>query len=244
MKLLNVLLLFSFLFTGTDYLFAQETEKPAGENQHLTSNYFDFYFINGYAVAYRFSANENSALRLQLDFSRSFSDANTEGTNTYTQNSSPATSQSTTGDSKSSSINLSLFFQYTYNIYKSDKGHAYVGAGPFLSYSKFTNESNSSYGNTNTQPVSNTQSNYHLNRSIGLGIGLLIGIEGYLTKNINVFAETHITGGKSWSKNEYNSTSNYIYTNSQSVTRSEYNLNDNAWYYNLTSIRIGIGISI
>ena len=244
MKLLNVLLLFSFLFTGTDYLFAQETEKPAGENQHLTSNYFDFYFINGYAVAYRFSANENSALRLQLDFSRAFSDANTDVTTIYTQNFSPVTSQSTTGDSKSSSTNLSLFFQYTYNIYKSDKGHAYVGGGPFLSYSKSITENNSNEANSNTFSSTYVQNNYNSNRSIGLGICLLVGIQGYLTNNIVVFAETQITGGKNWDKFEYTSTYIQYYASSQSSTLNRQNRNNNSWYYNLTSIRIGIGISI
>ncbi len=50
--------------------FAQEVEKDT--LSFIRNRSFDLYFINGYAVGYKFSIDENSSLKFILDFDGSY----------------------------------------------------------------------------------------------------------------------------------------------------------------------------
>jgi hypothetical protein len=204
---------------------------------NLPGNTFYVYFINGYALAYKFYNSGNSDLRLRIDLSSSYSD--TKGDLNNESNSVPAKH---IGEitRKSSSNNITAEFAYSYNFYRSRLGQAYAGAGPFISYERRKNESSV---NDNYPPQSGyTQTNSDLNAGFTAGLSAFIGLEAFLSQNLRVFAEMQLTGGREWSKLESHYDS--IYQPNSSRTTSFHTETDYSWFYNVTSVRVGLGISI
>ena len=243
MKTIFAILLIITLIIPASVSLAQEKENSPDVSEQLTSNYFDFYLINGYAIAYKFTASEKSAYRIQLDFSSNYTDGDIKNHNRYTNSSAEIINQNTNGHVKSRNTNVNFIIQYLLNVYSSAKGHIYAGAGPFLSYHKNSGEMNESNIDYNI-PLAVYNNNSNSTRTIGAGIAITLGVEGYISDNISLFFETQLNTGKSWTKEEFSSTSIDNSSNSLHGTYSTGGRDTNNWYYNFIDLRFGVGISI
>jgi hypothetical protein len=206
---------------------------------NLPEHTFYVYFINGYALAYKFYNSGNSDLRLRIDFLSSYSDTKVNRDN---ENNIPAPNKYIYENSNISSWNkITAEFAYSYNFYRSPLGQAYTGVGPFISYNRTKYEDSGK----NTYPLETEYShaNSRLDYGFSIGLSAFIGLEAFLSKSIRVFAETQLTGGREWGKYEYYSESLQLPSSSSKET-TVYAETKNSWFYNLTSVRLGLGISI
>ncbi|HEX2869002.1 MAG TPA: hypothetical protein VHO03_18320 [Ignavibacteriales bacterium] len=200
-------------------------------------NTFYFFFINGYALAHKFYNSENSDLRLRIDLSSSYSDAKGHWDGESTNYSDKERSEN---NFTTSVNNVTAEFAYSYNFYRSRLSLAYAGMGPFISFNRTKQEST----NKDTYPPNTGYRRIISNLDYGFSAGLsaFIGLEAFLTQNLRVFAETQLTGGRSWSKSEANFEQNSLSTPSKDKSASAGT--NSSWSYNFTSVRVGLGISI
>ncbi|MGE5353534.1 MAG: hypothetical protein ACM3S2_19965 [Ignavibacteriales bacterium] len=236
MKLLTLFLLTAVLMVSSiNNVSVAQVNDSTEVKTNLPQNTFCFYFINGYALAYKFYNSGNSNLRLRIDLSSSYSDMKSDRNE---KNSSSQDMRTVENNNSNSLNNITAEFAYSYNFYRSHLGQAYAGAGPFISY------------NRNKQVVSNkdsytsniNQTNTNLTYGFSAGLSAFIGLEAFLNQSLRVFAETQLTGGKNWSKSEY--VYEYVAQSDSSRGGSSTTVTSGNWFYNLTSVRIGLGISI
>lgn len=197
---------------------------------------FNLYFINGYAVSYDLYKEGKSAVRVHLDFSSGLSDVNSDQEQSSTSSYGFTSKQTSSTKNKNSNLSITSSSYYIYSFYNSDFGEAYFGAGPLLGYSK--NSYTSSSSSTDTLYYSNSYDAMYKNYYIGAT--LLIGIRGYITKHVSLFAESHINGGRKWTKNESTNNSNGP-RNYFSVQTS--NSSGSGWFYDSQFIRVGMSVS-
>ncbi|HEX2869515.1 MAG TPA: hypothetical protein VHO03_20900 [Ignavibacteriales bacterium] len=241
MKRLSLLYLSALLIASSiSNVSIAQVQDSAEVKTNSPGNTFYFYFINGYALAYKFYNSGNSDLRLRLDLSSSYSDAKSNRDNEYIN---PKPDKYSYENTITSSFNnFTAEFAYSYNFYRSHLSQAYAGLGPFISYNRIKQESTGK-GVYPSSSSGYNQADKTLSHGFSAGLSAFIGLEAFLTQSLRVFAETQITGGRTWSKME----TNYDYTSSQSSpprTTSASSDKVNSWFYNLTSVRIGLGISI
>ncbi|MBU0474298.1 MAG: hypothetical protein KKF62_09050 [Bacteroidetes bacterium] len=200
----------------TSTIFAQLDSTKA-------NNGINIYFYNGYALSYKWNANQNMSHRVSLGLSSSIesSDNNSEEVhliNNYKNN------FEQTNDIVRLDINAS--FQFLFNIVSQKSLNMYLGIGPSLNY--FYNKSESE---RNSESDDNERTFTNTNKSYGVGIISIVGVEAYLTDSITLFAESHLIGRKYWSKREESYESNYIISQDGS-----------GWSANLQLVKVGLGI--
>jgi hypothetical protein len=149
-------------------------------------------FFNGYAIAYKWNTSQNLSYRVYLNLYSSFNniDFDTEYINSNSQDGTG------TSNDKSSSYGVNISFQFLYNIISKKSLNLYLGIGPSLNYSyrQWESDSKSKYEDRNNSTYYYTNSD----KSYGVGIVTLLGVEAFLTSNISFFAETYLSGYKSW----------------------------------------------
>lgn len=238
MKLLTLFILTAVLVVSSFNNVSIAQVKDSSEvKTNLPENTFYFYFINGYALAYKFYNSGNSDLRLRIDLSSSYSDSK----GNHDSESSFLTDKHAYENNFTNSANyVTADFAYSYNFYRSNLGQAYAGAGPFISYNRIKQETT----NKDTYPPSKgyNQTNSDLYYGFSAGLSAFIGLEAFLTQSLRVFAETQLTGGRNWLKSE--SSYKSLSQSDTSRTGSANSGTTSSWFYNLTSVRIGLGISI
>lgn len=230
------------ILSGSVNIKAQTEEEQQKEKLHT----FNLYIINGYALSYNFLTEKNYLLRAQLDISTNGSNSDTESKTSYMYLYSDDNKSEGNSDFKSNYFNVAFSVHFIYPVFKSKLGEAYIGAGPKFSYSNSSSRASSNYKSyypdTTSIPEEYKYESHILNHSYNLGITAVLGIKAYLTKNIGLFAETHITGGRNWSDGE-NENKNFDNDgNNTSSTKS--NSESNGWFYEAQFVRLGISISI
>ncbi|HEX2963203.1 MAG TPA: hypothetical protein VHO43_15500 [Ignavibacteriales bacterium] len=238
MKLRTLLVLIAVLFVSSVNNVSTAQVQDSVVKTNIPGNTFYFYFINGYALAYKFYNSGNSDFRLRIDFSSSYSDNKIDRNSEYEG---PSKDKRIYENTSTSSLNnITAEFAYSYNFYRSHLGQAYLGAGPFISYSRLKQESS----NNSTYPENTgyNQNDNSLNYGFSAGLSAFVGLEAFISQSIRVFAETQLTGGRTWNKSEVKYEQVSLQSSSRTISTS--NDTNSSWSYNLTSVRIGLGISI
>ncbi|MGE5432898.1 MAG: hypothetical protein ACM3QX_17580 [Syntrophomonadaceae bacterium] len=232
MKRLTLFVLTALLIaTSINNVSIAQVKDSSEVKTSLTQNTFYFYFINGYALAYKFYNSGNSNLRLRIDLSSSYLDSK--------RNRGGGSDKQNLESSFTNSINnITAEFAYSYNFYRSRLGQAYAGVGPFASYNRSKEESSSE----EYSPYLVNQTDESLTYGFSAGLSAFIGLEAFLNQSLRIFAETQLTGGRTWSKSE--EFSEYVLQSDASGGTSYSSATYSNWFYNLTSVRIGLGISI
>lgn len=234
MKRLSALIVFvlAFCFLLID-VFPQTDED---ENELAFSQGLNFYFVNGYALGYLFNVKESSAMRLALDLSGSFSDSESEGDNNY-YGVGQTSKFFQNNESNNSSINVSFSFDYLYYLFKTNYVSIALGGGPFvgIGYQKYT--SSGEFRNPFSNAIVKNE-NTNSTTSYSGGLRSITNIEGFINKNISLFAEAQIRFSRSWSD----------FTSESKEIRFEYesgNVNTgsgSSWSVGVELVRVGIGI--
>ncbi|MDP4116152.1 MAG: hypothetical protein Q8903_08455 [Bacteroidota bacterium] len=182
-----------------------------------------FYFVNGYAVSYKFPTKGTLNYRINLDFGANYS---------YSTGETTQENYIRTGSDNTKSISVTLTPQAYLYILTTEYASIYAGGGVFINYSY-------SKQNNNDNRRDYTDSSYFINNyknsSYSFGLSALLGIEVKLTKNVTAFAESQLNGGRSWYswKNDYVSDDNSPGWSSTS---------QHGWFVDYSAIRIGLGI--
>lgn len=196
-----------------------------------------FHLINGYSLSYLNLLSSSTGLRFKADLGFGGSTSNLENVqNNYSSGSSNSgfdiQKSNEERSSSTQSLNFSLNYFWFANIIKEIK--LYVGIGPMIGFSRYSNEYNqgriaTSYYNESKYFNEATFS------SIGIGFQGVIGIECPVTEKISLLAEFNLSGTYSWdywkNKSENQGTLS---------GRTESTINGNSWNYGLNNLKIGI----
>jgi hypothetical protein len=194
MKKVKLFLLLNIFIFSISPGYSQDTPKT---DSLAFNNAFDFFFINGYAIGYKFKLRENSALRLTLDLRGTY--LNTEGESDF-HSSFPydtiLNKYSTEGESNN--INIAFSSSYLYYFLNTKYVSIYAGTGPYLSYNNYFYENVSAYESQGT-------SYRNTNKNDGFSVGLLslFGVSGSLNENVNLFAEAQLFTLYQWTSSKY-----------------------------------------
>lgn len=180
-------------------------------------------FLNGYAIAYKWSANQNMSYRVYLNLHSSFTSDDYDRESKYNEEVGSTTEES----DASYYVDTDLSFQFLFNMISQKHFNLYLGIGPNLNYSYRKGESSNKSENRDYDSE-NSRISY------GVGIVSLVGIEAYITNSITLFAETHFTGMKHWS--DYSNNSNNDDSSSEST------ITGSGWNANLQLVKVGLGI--
>ncbi|MDP4116151.1 MAG: hypothetical protein Q8903_08450 [Bacteroidota bacterium] len=202
------------LCLACSFIYAQDV--PIGSRHEL-----HFYLINGYAVSYKFPSKGILNYRVNLDLGAHYGDFSGESSGEYS-----------TDDR--GNINRALSITLTPQIYvyflSTEYARMYAGGGAFITYQYNKQHTDVSYNNG-----TNSYSNIIKDSRYSLGLSALIGIETELAKNIMLFAESQINGGRKWAEVKSNNFDNYGYhSRNNETTRS--------WFADYSNIRIGLGV--
>lgn len=204
------------------------TNLKAQVDSSETNQGININFFNGYAISYKWNTSKNLSYRVYLTLNSSLLSQETESDwNSSDPNSEGRTTE---GDSDQKFFGTSLSFQFLFNIWSNRTFTTYAGIGPYLSYSHNFSKSE----NTRNPNYYYSKSNFTAN-DYGAGLISLFGVEAFLTDNISLFTEMHLTGGKTWSSQTDNWTSNNIYEGSSTQTIS-------GWILNFQLVKIGLGL--
>lgn len=223
-KMKNLLVIFFMLFCliVSIPVFPQEVEKDT--LTFIRNRSFDFYFVNGYAVGYKFNLDTRSSLKFILDFDgsylnriSSYSDVRYELTE------------------KRDNINLNLYAFYLYSLYKNNYADILLGIGPYYNVNYYSNKSVQTQNNiSNSTYRIYYSSNYH-----ALGGSIMFGIEGFITSHLSLIAEAHLTGSHRWEIQHGETT-----RNEQGIESDRYTSDgtSKSWFWEINFARLGIGI--
>ena len=204
------------------------------KNQELSSQFrkgFDFYFINGFGVAYKFGSCGSVGYRLELDLGLSFSD----GTENNNYGQMEGYKSNNDGDINRFGFSIRLSPQIYFNLYSSERIALNYGAGPLFKYSYSKNTY--AYNNTSEGPDYNSVDKYtnsEKDNNYYLGIEAFFSVEGKITDNISLYAESSVGAGKAWEKRTTSSEHTaYNYKSENKINR---------WFFSLNNIRIGASL--
>lgn len=222
MKILQFILLVFMSLCNNYFTYAQEVEKD--DSIFVRERSFDFYFVNGYAVGYKFNLNEKSQVKFVLDFK-----------GTYLNQDRSETDSPSEYSERRDNINLAFYGAYCYSIYKNPYVDIYLGIGPYYNLNF--------YSNKGTEFVKDTLKtifrNYASNSYNALGASTIFGVEGFISSHISLIAEAQLTGLYRWEKNYSENTRTAQGTE---VNRSQYEDKTTSWFYDINFVRLGIGI--
>lgn len=216
--------------------FAQEIDMSLPLRE--SSKAGQFYFVNGFSVAYKNQLSSSSAVRYVVDVSLNFANQTSDGTSiSQFTISSDETRRRIESDNNGQSIGGSV--QYLWYFGNVSIANLFLGAGPRIGFSRFS--STSMEESTRLLPSITTTSESE-NSSHGFSVGLLgvIGVECFLTKSVSVLGQyewfVNYTTGSSKAKNVSTSTSG------QSTSRFETDFDNKSWEAGLTGVRIGLSV--
>lgn len=229
------LLLTTILFTN--FSFAQTCDSTCCEQP---KSQIQFHLVNDYSVSYLKMLTPSSGLRFKIDLGLSGSSGDVDATNKHIYSNNQTSSQDRTEDDNTSSQYVNLVFNYMMFHKLADEVSCYWGAGPLLSYSRYSSESNSDwrYVNQNQNDMHKSMSEF-TNSTFGVGLQLAIGMEVLITQKLSLLAEFNLNGTYSW--NNYSSSSrdeikgSNLY-NSESNNESK----GTSWNYGLNRLKLGI----
>lgn len=210
------------------------TSLVAQVNSEKADHGVNINFFNGYAVSYKYNTNQDLNYRIYLSLGSSWSDSKNDSKNTSSNG------QSRTGEDNDNGtyFTTNLSYQFLFNIISQKTFNFYIGVGPNLNYRYENWESN----NNEKYDSYDYFSEYsRKSKTFGVGLISLIGIEAYLTKNITLFAETHLVGSRNWSSTERKDksfNSNY----DDNIYSSESSSDGTSWSANLQLVKVGLGI--
>ena len=207
-QLFKLATIFTFLILSTS-LQAQIDSAKADKGVNIN-------FFNGYAISYKWNTTQNLNYRVYLGLNSSWTDREEEIVRTTI----PDVKHIRTDDNRF--INSELSLQFLYNIVSKKPLKIYLGLGPLISYNHNFRE----YTSTKNDDITyhSTTTDY----SFGMGVVVLSGIEAFLTNTITLFAETHISGLRTWSNEENPAT--------KTIT------NGSNWSANIQLVKVGLGI--
>jgi len=198
--------------------FAQEVEKDTVSFERNRS--FDFYFLNSFAIGYKFNLSENSSLKFIADLNGS-----------YLNKSSALEDGDIETKERRDNINLNLYCLYYYSIFRNNYVEISLGAGPYINPNLFLRKTIE----TNVRIYRNYSSSCYL----GLGVVAVFGVEGFITSHVSLIAETYLTGSYRFEKQYYEVTQN---AQGVEIYRSVYTWATNGWVGEINFVRLGIGI--
>lgn len=224
--LLTIILLTSISFAQTD--------------SSCTKSQIQFHLVNDYSVSYLKMLTPTSGLRFKIDLGLSGSSGDVEGTNKHVYGTNLTSSEDRTADNKSSSQYVNLVFNYMMFHKLADEVSFYWGAGPLLSYSRYSSETNSDwrYVSQNQNDIHKGKSEYS-DRTLGVGLQMAIGMEVLITQKLSLLAEFNLNGTYSWnnySSSSRNETKGSNLSNSESKNESD----GTSWNYGLNRLKLGI----
>lgn len=219
-----------FVFVSISTIFAQEQLKELPKYRQGV----DFYLINGYGIAYKFGGCTNAGYRIEADFSLSFSDGKTEN---KTESISSSYSVDENNNYDSFSYYIRIFPQMYFSLYSGGRVSINYGFGPLLKYSHSKIVSDvertaiySGSASSNSYTVTRKDNDYYL------GAGLFVNVEGKITENISIYAESQLGGGKAWEYSDYSEDS--VSGDSHYTTKTD----TYRWFLSLENIRFGVSL--
>lgn len=230
MKKVKLVLLLSLFIFSVNQGYSQETPKT---DSLSCDKAFDFFFINGYALGYKFKLNDDSALRLTLDLRGTYlnSDGETDSESSY-----PFDTLSNKYNDQRESNNINIAFSASYLYYPLNTKYVsiYAGTGPYLSYNNYFYKSMSDYESQET-------SYRYTNRNDGYSLGLLslFGVSGSLNENVNLFAEAQLFTLYQWTSSKYERTES---NQGAEVSRQINEGSSNGWSFEISVVRVGMSI--
>jgi hypothetical protein len=242
MKKSAVLFLIIIFALSIKTVLAKAGSDSLDNSQNLQT--FNLYLINGYAISYEFNKVNHSLFRVEFDFAGNSSNNDLNGDRTSIYTNPPENTKAPYSEkSNYSNLSLSLSLHYIYKFAETNFAAAYLGGGPIFSYSKGTTKSESSNIYSDSTSYKSSYNNNTINYS--LGITFVLGLKTFLTKNISIFAESYITGGKRWTREEF---ANENVTDYPSINDYYYKSfgtsSGGGWFYNSEFIRVGLSLSI
>ena len=189
-------------------------------------------FFNGYAISYKWNASQSMSYRVYLGLQSSLGSYSNDFKFTYSENTNITGEDTEDGIS----MNMNLSFQFIFNIISQKSFNFYLGIGPSLNYSYRNWDVTNKHENQDEKYNGESTNTYNY---YGIGVSSLVGIEGYLTNSITLFAETHLLGVKYWSYSDDSNT--HMYDNSDNNS-SEYSRTGSGWSANLQLVKVGLGI--
>lgn len=227
LKQFSKLSLILILILLSSSLFAQVDSEKADHGVNIN-------FFNGYAISYKYNTIQDVNYRIYLNLGSSWTDRQDDSKNISSNNQSRIEKE----DNNNTYISANLSYQFLFNIISQKSFNFYIGVGPNLNYryEKWEHNTNSQYDDYDyfSEYINNS-------KSFGVGIISLVGIEAYLTKNITLFAETHLVGSRNWSSYERkNNSFNSNYDDN--INSSENSSDGSSWNVNLQLVKVGLGI--
>lgn len=230
MKRVKLFLLLSFFIFSVGPVYSQDAPKTDSLSFNKS---FDFFFINGYAIGYKFKLNDNSALRLTLDLRGTYLNLDAESD---AQSSFPwdTLSNKSNEERESNNINLALSASYLYYLLYSKYVSIYTGTGPYLAYNNYSYDNVSEY-----ERLDISSRNFNKINAFSVGLLSLFGVSGSLNENVNLFAEAQLITIYQWNKSNYENTEK---NSSGETSRRTSESSSNGWALEFTFVRVGMGI--
>ncbi|MDP2038860.1 MAG: hypothetical protein Q8L04_15875 [Ignavibacteria bacterium] len=221
----------------TNFSFAQTCDSTCCEQPQ---NQIQFHLVNDYSVSYLKMLSPSSGLRYKIDLGLNGTTGDEDVTIRHLYSTSQASSEDRTEDNNGSSQYVNLVLNYMMFHRLADEVSCYWGAGPLLSYSRFSTETNSDwhYVNQNQNDVHKGKSEYS-NSMLGIGLQLSLGLEVLLTQKLSFLAEFNLNGTYSWNKNSSFSKDETKSPN-QYNSESKYESDGASWNYGLNRLKLGI----
>ena len=222
-KLVLVLLVLS-QFTQAQSTGTAGKDSSNSESENLYA--LQFYLVNGLSVAGKKQLSDNSALKLQLDFSADLTSSESDQNRIY--NGSEINRELKNAEN-SQSINTS--FQYLYYPYISKNVDLFVGIGPHLGF----------YRGFFSEEYDYSSYEYTLNE-YKLGFHLTSGCETHISKKLSIFAEYKLSFSHSWY--DFESESKSFDQSGDLQNTTNYKNDKTSWDIYLSKVRLGLVINI
>lgn len=223
--LLTTILLTNFSFAQTDSV--------------CTKDQIQFHLVNDYSVSYLKMLTPTSGLRFKIDLGLSGNGGDKDITDKHFFTSSQPEQIFTQNRAEEASSNyqyINLVMNYIMVNKLAKEVAFYFGAGPLVSFSRTSSESNSNTTNVNqnmtTFYISKSE---YLDRSFGLGVQVGLGIEVMFTQKFSFLAEFNLNGTYSWNKYW-----NHYEYQSSTVNKEESTSDGTSWNYGLNQLKLGI----
>jgi hypothetical protein len=216
-------------FVFTTWIKAQTTNSSYADStcsDYKNKYALQFYLVNGLSIAGKKQFSDNSALKLQLDFSADLTSSDSDQKRIFNGT---EIIRELKNEENSQSINTS--FQYLYYPYVSKNVDLIVGIGPHLGfYRGFYNE------DYNYSSYEYTLYEYQL------GFLLTSGCETHISENLSIFAEYKISFSHSWY--DFESESQSFDQSGILQDTTDYKNDKTSWDIYLSKVRLGFTLNL
>ncbi len=220
-----------FMVFSVRFLAAQEKSKTPEYRQG-----FDFYLINGVALAYQYRLSEKKTMRIYVDLSGGINGQNSKGNYEY-RSPSDTTKQKAGSDLKSDNQSITISPQVYYQIYRRNIVKVHVGTGPIFSFSRSWSKNNSTYTKSEKSEHYSDKSSWW---QIAGGLNFLAKAEANLFKTIYMFAQINTAVLYRYKKERYDSKNNNKPTTYKYERR--YRITVKGWNLGMNRIRLGLSV--